>query len=264
MRKKIDVMLCICFLIGMLLGCGRESNLMEDSSATTFEGSSEPEIADAAEDELIREDNVEDSLDILDENLKPVSLYVANRELWEPKEGSGYCYAWSDIDGNGQPELLIAKQPDEGIGYEIHIFMIEEDGNGIQDVSASGGGSIQADSLPVNDIYRDHSTGVLYYSGENTYFYYEYSRMVQRNRFCKEEDSVYYDSDGNEITYARWQNLKTAFAQGKILSAEKLVWADLNIQSGHFLLSLFMESGMNQKIRMQSQRVPIKGFVMDI
>ena len=180
-------------------------------------------------DEEIQEVNI----DILDINLKPEALYVANRGLWEPKDGGGCAYAWSDIDGNGQPEMLVAKQMDEGNSYEIHIFMIEEDGNGIRDVSASDGSGIQADSLPVNDIYRDQSTGVLYYSDKNTYFYYGCLKMVQRNRFCKEEDSVYYDSDGNEITYARWQNLKTAYVQGKILSAEELIWTDLNIQSGY-------------------------------
>lgn len=180
-------------------------------------------------DEGIEQANIED----LDVNLKPEAQYVANRGLWEPKEDSVCYYAWSDTDGNGQPELFIAKQLSEGNGYEINIFMTEEDENGKYDVHALWGGSIQVDSLPVSGILRDHSTGALYYLDENTYFYYEYSRMVQRNRFCKEEDSLYYDSKSNEITYVRWRNLKTAFAQGKMLTAEKLLWRDLNIRSGH-------------------------------
>lgn len=35
MRKKLDVMLCICFLIGMLLACGGERNLIEDNNVVT-------------------------------------------------------------------------------------------------------------------------------------------------------------------------------------------------------------------------------------
>ena len=69
------------------------------------------------------------------------------------------------------------------------------------------------DNIGTLEVCRDYSTGKLYYSDENTYFYNEYSRMVQRRGFCREEDSVFYDSDGNQITYARWRNLKTAFAQ---------------------------------------------------
>ena len=49
MRKKIDVMLCICFLLGTVLGCGEEGNLIGDSNTAAFEGSSQPEMADAAE-----------------------------------------------------------------------------------------------------------------------------------------------------------------------------------------------------------------------
>ena len=248
MKKSIRVMLCICLLTGLVSGCAaEESNLTEDSKPVVFEESCESETIAAAENELIPDDNAEGDIEISDENLKPEALYVANRELWEPEDGSVCCYAWSDIDGNGQPELFIAEHSGGGNGYEIHIFMIEEDGNGIRDVSASDGSGILTDHLPVNEIYRDHGTdnihrdcgiGALYYLDDSKYFYYRSyfyygSSMVQRNRFCREEDSVFYDSDGNEITFARWQNLNKAFAQEKILSSEKLVWKELNIQSGH-------------------------------
>lgn len=50
MRKKISTILCICLLIGVVSGCGSvESNLIEDSNAVAFEGSSESETADEAE-----------------------------------------------------------------------------------------------------------------------------------------------------------------------------------------------------------------------
>ena len=232
-EKKICAVLCICFLAGVLSGCGAgESNLTEDSNTAAFEEGNEPKTMAVAENEPIPEDHAEDGIEISDENLKPAALYATNRELWEPKDRNVFYYAWSDIDGNGHPELFIAKQSDKENGYEIHIFMIEEDGNGIQDVTLNGS-DIQTDSLPVNDIWRDHRTGVLYYSDSSTYFYYDVSRMLDENRFCREEDSVFYDMYGNEITYVRWQNLNTAFVQGKILSADKPVWKELNVRTGY-------------------------------
>lgn len=232
MRKKIDVMLCICFLIGMVLGCGQESNFIEDSDTSAYEVNSEPEMADAAEDELIPDDNAEGGMEIFGENDNSVALYVAKRKLWEPKDGGACSYAWSDIDGNGQPELFIAKQPDGGNGYEIHVFMIEE-GSWMLDVSTLTGSGFRTDSLPFYDIWRGHSDGVLYYLDDSTYSYYSVSNMVRFNKFCREEDSVFYDMYGNEITYARWRDLNIAFEQGKILSAEKPVWKELPLQSGH-------------------------------
>ena len=49
MRKKIGVILCVCLLMEMILGCGEDGNLIEDNNAVVFEGSSEPEMADAVE-----------------------------------------------------------------------------------------------------------------------------------------------------------------------------------------------------------------------
>ena len=231
MKKSIGVILCICLLTGLVSGCGsEENNLTENSNTAVFKESSEPEKDDAAGSDT--EWNPTEEAVTQDE-LKPAALYVANRGLWEPEDGSVFFYAWSDIDGNGQPELFIAKQTDDENGYDIHIFMIEEDGNGIRDVSASDERSILTDSFPGNDNWWDYSDEELYYTDSSTYFYYYGSGMVQRNRFCREEDSKFYDSDGNEITYARWQNLNTAFVQGKILSAEKPIWKELNIQAGH-------------------------------
>lgn len=168
MRKKIAVMLCICFLIGMVLGCAQESNLIEDSDIAAYEGSSQSEMADKAEDELVLDDNAEGGIEFSDENDNPVALYVAKRKLWEPKDGGACSYAWSDIDGNRQPELFIAKQPDAGNGYEIHVFMIEE-GNWMLDVSTSTGSGFRTDSLPFYDIWQGHSDGVLYYLDDSTY-----------------------------------------------------------------------------------------------
>ncbi|MCH5269443.1 MAG: hypothetical protein J1E83_01715 [Lachnospiraceae bacterium] len=237
MKKSIGVMLCICLLVNMLSGCGAKAgtgaasnNLTEKVKAAAFEKDSEPETDDAAGSDTEWDPTEEAKAQ---DDLKSVALYVAKRGLWEPDDGSVCFYAWSDIDGNGQPELFVAKQPDEGNGYEIHIFMIEEDGNGIRDVSASDERSILTDSFPGNDNWWDYSDEELYYMDSSTYFYYYGSGIVQRNRFCREEDSVFYDSDDNEITYARWQNLNTAFSQGKILSAEKPVWKELLTQSGH-------------------------------
>lgn len=229
MRKKIDVMLCICFLIGTLLACGGERNLIEDNSAATFEESSQPEIADVAEADTELEPTEEAAAQ---DDLNPVALYVAYRKLWEPKDGSAFSYAWSDIDGNGQPELFIAKQPDAGNGYEIHVFMIE-DGKWMLDISTSNGSGFWTDSLPFYDIWREHSDGVLYYLDDSTYSYYNGSNMMRLNRFCREEDFVFYDIYGNEITYVRYRNLNTAFEQSKVLSAEKMIWKELSIQSGH-------------------------------
>ena len=231
MRKKISIIMGICLLTGLVSGCGLEgNNLAEGSNAVTVEENSNAEMTDASGTDTEQEATEEAAAQ---GDLKLPALYAANRGLWEPGEESVCCYAWSDIDGNGQPELFIAEQLGEGNGYKIHIFMTEEGGNGIWDVSTLDGSGILTDSLPVNDICRDHSTGVLYYFDSSTYFYYNVSNsnMLRINRFCREEDSGFYDIYGNEITYARWQNLNTAFAQGKILSAEKPVWKNLNIRS---------------------------------
>ena len=230
-RKTIYTVACICFLTGTVSGCGSEgNNLAEDNNAVIVEENSNTEMTDTSESDTEQEPAEEAATQ---GDLKPPELYAANRELWESEKGSVCCYAWSDIDGNGQPELFIAEQPDEGNGYIIHIFMTEEDGSGIRDVAPSDGCGILTDSLPVNDNWRDYSDGELCYLDDSTYFYYYGSRMVQRNRFCREEDSVFYDADGSEITYARWQNLNTAFAKGKILSAEKPIWKELDVRSGH-------------------------------
>ena len=224
MKHKILYLFCIAGLI-VLSACGNGP----DGGGRIEEKAGES----VAEDGLITENNSKDNIGILEENLEPLAMYATNLRLWETEDGRACCYAWSDIDGNGQPELFIAGQRGEGNGYEIHIFMIEEGGNGICDVSASDGGGIQVDSLPANDICRDYRTRVLYYPDISTYFYYDGSTMVQRSRFGRDEDSIFYDSDGNEITFARWRNLKTAFAQGKLLSAEKPIWKNLDVQSGH-------------------------------
>lgn len=49
MGKKISVILCICFLTGLVSGCGsEENNLTEDNNVAAVEESNEPETADAA------------------------------------------------------------------------------------------------------------------------------------------------------------------------------------------------------------------------
>lgn len=148
--------------------------------ALTSCNSEDSEGKKISSDEGIEQANIE----VLDVNLKPETQYVANRGLWEPKEGSVCYYAWSDTDGNGQPELFIAKQLSEGNGYEISTFMTEEYGNGKYDVHALWGGSIQVDSLPVSGIFRDYSTGALYYLVKTQIF------TIGIREWCRETDFV--------------------------------------------------------------------------
>ena len=109
MRKKIDVMLCICFLIGMVLGCGaKENNISEDSNAATVEESGEPETDDAA---VLGNDQTPVTEESADEIVSPEATnwqqaYLAKAEEIETKYGFPMEYDLIYLDGDDIPELV--------------------------------------------------------------------------------------------------------------------------------------------------------------
>lgn len=125
MKKKIDVMLCICFLIGTVLGCGGEINLIEDSSDATFEGSSEPEIADVAES-----DNEQQKVEQTEETEKPDSVQIQKitvpkkdyllaevPELWDIAH-----YIQQKTGGQAVFQVYLIQEPDHQVTYQGKVL----------------------------------------------------------------------------------------------------------------------------------------------
>lgn len=86
-------------------------------------------------------------MEISDSASAPVGLYIKQRKLWMPENERGFYYVWSDIDGSGQPELIVLRKTAETDSYEIHFYIMDEE-NEIQELNRVGSVVIQTDSFP--------------------------------------------------------------------------------------------------------------------
>ena len=227
-RQKIKRTLIFCAM-GLILWLvwGSRANIEEDTKKVADEATDKASIQILAEcfekvmvdcTEILQQ-TMADYTGISNEILDSIALYVDARELWESEDDNSFYYAWSDIDGNGQPELIVLRQADEEDSYEIQFYIVDE-GNEIQEVICVDNVDIPSDLLPTGNIYQDYSSGR--------------QRHVFSTQFScyRVHNCSYSDYAGHWIYQAEENSLPVA-AQWEILTAEKVMWKSFDAQIGH-------------------------------
>lgn len=215
--KKVLILNIMC--LAMLSACGRAK--AEENTEKTAQEATEKNLEQIMAEcmgkitvdsmETLRK-NMDSYTEVSGYILNTVSAYVAQRTLWEPKDGSSFYYAWSDIDGNGPPELIVLSQANEEGGYEIR-FYIRDEKNEIKELSRVYSVDIQSDSLPAGNVYQDYNSG-------------RQRHVFSTQPSCHRDDKV-----GYWLCQANENSLPVA-AQWEILTAKKVIWKSLGVQTG--------------------------------
>lgn len=178
MKLKQFLPLCLSALV--LWGCGKNTVPPPETVETIREATQE-----TTEEPLVAPDSNEAQLDLIWEN----------KGTWKVlDESDGWCYAVTDLDGNGQLEILSSECHGSGHFITFRAWEVSEDGASLVPIADEEGyvstvamfyTTANADLTPeAVPCYRDTQTGVYYYIQSNTI-------KVSASQYCETTTAVY-------------------------------------------------------------------------
>lgn len=178
MKLKQFLPLCLSALV--LWGCGKNTVPPPETVETIREATQE-----VTEETLVAPDFNEAQLDLIWEN----------KDTWKVlDESDGWCYAVTDLDGNGQLEILSSECHGSGHFITFRAWEVSEDGASLVPIADEEGyvstvamfyTTANADLTPeAVPCYRDTQTGVYYYIQSNTV-------KVSAFQYCETTTAVY-------------------------------------------------------------------------
>ena len=175
MNLKKSVVLGLCALL--LCSCGK--NTVPPPSTVETVRSTVPETT-------------QESLDTYQAQL---DLIWENEDTWKVlDESDGWCYAVTDLDGNGQLEILSSECHGSGHFITFQAWEVSEDGASLVPIAeeeeygstvamfyTTANADLTPEAVP---CYRDTQTGVYYYIQSNTV-------KVSAFQYCETTTAVY-------------------------------------------------------------------------
>ena len=178
MKLKQFLPLCLAALV--LCGCGKNTVPPPETVETirdTTQGTTE--------ETLVAPDSNEAQLDLIWEN----------KDTWKVlDESDGWCYAVTDLDGNGQLEILSSECHGTGHFITFRAWEVSEDGATLVPIAeeeeygstvamfyTAANADLAPEAVP---CYRDPQTGVYYYIQSNTI-------KVSAFQYCETTTAVY-------------------------------------------------------------------------
>lgn len=181
---KFNKFLCLGLSALLLCGCGKNTVPPPETVETIRETTQE-----TTEETLVAPDSDQAQLDLIWEN----------RETWKVlDESDGWCYAVTDLDGNGQLEILSSETHGTGHFTTFRAWEVSDDGSSLVPIAEPEEYVIMDSSTYSEDLtpeavpcYHDPQADIYYYIQSSTV-------KVSAFQYCEATTAVYLLGDRME------------------------------------------------------------------
>ena len=184
--------LSLCTLL--LCGCGKNTVLPPETVETIRETTQE-----ATEETLVAPDSDQAQLDLI----------WKNKDTWKVlDETDGWCYAVTDLDGNGQLEILSSETHGTGHFTTFQAWEVSDDGSSLVPIAEPEeyGSVVIMDSATYSEDLTPEAVPCYYDPQADIYYYIQSGTIkVSASQYCETTTAVYLIGDRMERETLRYE-----------------------------------------------------------